>query len=435
MIHERLVSFLNLARDYPNLLIDLCAEPDLLSRAQVLAILERYGVKPDEKDHLIERFRKTDILVDESNGAFSINPVVAKLVNYYERRGALVSATFLRDQMMAIVELSRRLRRELAEVDIDRVALSDAIDNLSRLVHDVLTIGKDHHLACMRLLGDIKRAGSDLSLAERIDRLATAQRRHIEPLRALTDPNDEYQPRFAEVESLINALKQRRDVLSQSQETEYMARRLRANLRKLDHELLRRFVEVADAARALLESLLAEQSLKDALAFCLARLDQVWPLLAAQTILAPGRRVYAAPPAKAIEAFMHDIVQQKLLPRPRPLRVETPQQESIETRVITEQQVWHAIAAARVIASWPAFVQRHFGDYETNQIMVALTLPILRNHPQVRWELGQSVVQLTCHGFMLQLHDFSVSWEEIDEHPAATGKRRHPTPVTEWVPV
>lgn len=81
MLRDRLVAFLNLVREHPDLLIDLCTEPDLLSRAQVLALLERYGAPMHDKERLIKKLIEVDILAEESHGAFSVNPLVVKLVN------------------------------------------------------------------------------------------------------------------------------------------------------------------------------------------------------------------------------------------------------------------------------------------------------------------------------------------------------------------
>lgn len=427
MIRDRLVAFLAAASERPDLLIDLCAEPDLMSRAHILALLERHGVASDAKDGVIAKLVAVDILEEKPHDSFSVNPMVAQLVNFYERRGELISATFLRDQMTAIVETSMRLRRALAAPVADGAAVGDAIDDLCRLVRYVATIGNQHYVACMRLLGDIKRTVGEQALDQRIDRLEVAQRRYIEPLRDLTDPNGAYRPRLAEVRALAETLERRPDLLTDSYELERMVRRLRLDVISIDHHMLRRFVEMSDAARNLLESLFAEQSLKEALAFCLARLDQAWLVLSGRTVIAPMRRIAAAPPMDAIDAFFADVVRGALLPRPRPLAIHAPQRDAIETRVVTERRMWRMIAAARVIESWPAFVLQHVAAYDLDHLLAAMALPLVRPHPQVRLMVRKTQFRCVVHGYALRLHDYSVFWEEANDNAAAAKRGDHPT--------
>jgi hypothetical protein len=158
MTSPRLTRFLTLARDNTGLLIDLCAETDLLSRAQLLHYMEHHRIPAVQKDQLIDALVHAAILLPEQDG-FGINAPIVDLVNYYERRGRLMSATFLRDQMIAIAELTESLQRELFAQEPAPEVLIDLLDDLSRLVHEVREAGSDHYIACMRLLGDIKRAG------------------------------------------------------------------------------------------------------------------------------------------------------------------------------------------------------------------------------------------------------------------------------------
>jgi len=98
--------FLYAAGLFDGLLVDLCAEQGVISRAQLLAYMERHGIAPDDKDKLIERYCRTSILYEEGNYEYTVNPIVAGLVNFYERRGKLTNADFLRDRIYEIGKLT-----------------------------------------------------------------------------------------------------------------------------------------------------------------------------------------------------------------------------------------------------------------------------------------------------------------------------------------
>ena len=51
--------FLATASLHHGLLVDLCAEPGLISRAKLLTYMERHGILPADKDRLIERYCRT----------------------------------------------------------------------------------------------------------------------------------------------------------------------------------------------------------------------------------------------------------------------------------------------------------------------------------------------------------------------------------------
>lgn len=412
MTTPRLARFLALARDYTGLLIDLCAETDMLSRAQVLHYMEHHGIPAAQKDPLIDALSQAAILLPEQDG-FALNATIVDLVNYYERRGRLMSATFLRDQMVAIAELTERLQRELFAQEPAPEAIIDLIDNLSRLVHEVREAGSDHYIACMRLLGDIKRAGDRHPLERRLQDLETAQRRYIEPLRALIDPSGEYVPRIVRLHGQMNELGVQHHLLTQAPEFERNRRRLAANLHFIDHDLLRGFAGIVDTARTLLKSLLDEKSIKDALAFCLGQLDTVWPALGSATIFATGRNSYPATPLDRAESFFSDIVHRRLLPRPRALTVSAPDQSRTEDVVLTEARIWRTIAERKHIPSWPAFVITTFTTYIAAEQMRAMVMPLLREHPRVRIELRDTAFAYDFAHQHLEMRDFGVRWEGI----------------------
>ena len=104
-------SFLTTASLHHGLLVDLCAEQGVITRAQLLAYMERHGIAPVEKDKLIERYCRASILNEEDDFEYTVNPIVADLVNFYERRGKLTNADFLRDQIFEIGNLTDTLQQ------------------------------------------------------------------------------------------------------------------------------------------------------------------------------------------------------------------------------------------------------------------------------------------------------------------------------------
>lgn len=410
MTTPRFARFLALARDNTGLLIDLCAATDVLSRAQVLHYMEHHGISAAQKDPLIDALIQAAILLPEQDG-FALNATIVDLVNYYERRGRLMSATFLRDQMVAIAELTERLQRELFAQEPAPEAIIDLIDDLSRLVHEVREAGSDHYIACMRLLGDIKRAGDRHPLERRLQNLETAQRRYIEPLRALIDPSGEYVPRIVQLRRQMNELGLQHNVLAQSPEFERNRRRLAANLHFIDHDLLRGFAGIVDTARTLLKSLMDEKSIKDALAFCLGQLDEVWLAIGSTTMFATGRNSYPATSLDRTESFFTDVVHRRLLPRARTLAVSVPQQSRTEDVVLTEARIWRTIAERHHIPSWPAFVTTTFTTYIEAEQLRAMVIPLLREHPRIRIELSHTVFSYDFARQHLEMRDFGIRWE------------------------
>ncbi len=408
----RFTRFLALAREHTDLIVDLCADPDVLSRAQLLHYLEHHDVAAAQKDALIEELSQAAILLVEHDQGFTVNPAVVELVNYYERRGRLISATFLRDQMFQIAELTDRLQRELFAAESDRTAILDTIDDLYRLVREVREAGLDHYVACMRLLGDIKRTGGQHTLEQRLQDLETAQRRYIEPLRALIDPSGEYVPRIAQLRRLTTELGRHNTLLAQSQELDSRRRRMIGDLHFIDHELLRGFAAIIDTARTLLRSLMDEKSIKDALAFCLARLDTVWAEISATTIVATGRNTIHAAPLDRMEAFFGDIVHRRLLPRPREISITRPERSHAEDLVLTEGRIWHTIATAGTVASWPAFVTGAFPSYAEEEQLRAMVLPLLRPHPNVALTLRDRPFIYQLAEQTLYMRDFGLRWKD-----------------------
>ena len=184
--------FITIAKEHSHLIIDLCAEQDVIARSRLLYYLDRNHVPSEEKDRLIEQLCQTGILFEGTENEYTMNPVVVDLVNYYERRGRLTSATFLREQILGIASLTDELQRHLAAEEPQKHVILDTLDDLYRLVRQVRESGYSHYIACMRMLGDMKRSSKDKTIAQRIDELETVRRRHIEPLGELIDPHADF---------------------------------------------------------------------------------------------------------------------------------------------------------------------------------------------------------------------------------------------------
>jgi hypothetical protein len=107
--------FLALAREHTALIVDLCADPDLLSRAQLLHYLEHHGVPAAQKDALIDKLGQAAILLAEPAG-FTVNPAVVDLVNYYERRGRPARALHFGDYDRFGLAIYRRIRAALPQL-------------------------------------------------------------------------------------------------------------------------------------------------------------------------------------------------------------------------------------------------------------------------------------------------------------------------------
>ena len=181
--------FLTTAGLHHGLLVDLCAEQGAISRAQLLAYMERHAIAPADKDKLIERYCRTSILYEEADFEYTVNPVVAGLVNFYERRGKLTHAEFLRERIFDIGKLTDTLQQKLFAEEPVLESIADTVDKLYLVVREVRESGQQHYQACMRAFGDMKRNSAVRPIEERILALKTVHRRYIEPLRELIDPN------------------------------------------------------------------------------------------------------------------------------------------------------------------------------------------------------------------------------------------------------
>ncbi len=416
--------FLTIARKQLNLIIDLCAEQDVISRAKLLSYMERHDIPAADKDAIIEGLSQTLVLLKQEENSYIVNQVVVDVVNYYERRGRLTNASFLRDQIVEISRLTDELQTLLfAETD-DREAILDRIDDLYRLVREVREAGDSHYVACMRMFGDLKRDSDVKTIEQRLAELEIIQRRHINPLRELIDPNAEYAHKISALKRRMGDIRSRPDLLAHSQELTNRQQRLSLDLHYIEHNLLRNFEKIADTARTMLQSLLEEKNIKEAIAGCLGNLDAVWVALSDSwhTLLAVGRQSVQAPTTDLLGSFFAEVIHLKLLPNPTPLVASVVQAESGETRLIRDEQIWHLIKTAGHVPSWPAFVVSTFSSYPDKEQLRALALPLIVAVDRVQvTSLGTSL-SYNLANFSLQLKDFAISWKEENDRNGSPKK-------------
>jgi hypothetical protein len=266
----------------------------------------------------------------------------------------------------------------------------------------------------MRLFGDLKRASDARKVEQRLAELETIQRRHINPLRELIDPNAEYAHKIAALKRRMLDLQAQRELLAQSQELVSRHNRLSLDLHYIDHILLRNFEKIIDTARTLLQSLIEEKNIKDAIAGCLGNLDAVWAYFEneARTVVAAGRQSTQAPTAGLVEAFFAEVIYLKLLPNPTPLNVPDVQPQPAETILIRNDQIWQTIRIAGDIPSWPAFVIRQFSQYSGKEQLRAIAMPLTVLHLNVQISQLEAPFRADLAEFRVQMNDFSVTWRE-----------------------
>lgn len=376
----------------------------------LLNYLEHQHIAPGEKDLVIQKLCRSEILIQEAEQSYTVNPVVMDVVNHYERRGRLMSATFLSNQIQAIGDLTDRFQHQLAASDDQPHVILDILDNLYRLVREVRDAGNHHYIACMRLFGDMKRAGETRTVEQRVQSLRDAQRRHITPLRDLIDPEAMYAHKLRTLRHLVTELGARSHLLVQSRELENKRQRLLIDLYYIDHVLLRNFGVLEQTALRLLQAVLDEKQIKEAVAACLGDLEATWASLAGQTIYTKKRTAYQAMPLEDVGTFFADVIHRRLLPQPQPLHAPEVQQIDAETLLIRQKRIWRSIQAAGSIASWPMFVVQNFARYPPREQLQAIVLPLTMRHPQVEVTRQMHKYVYAFGEFSVMMQDFSVQW-------------------------
>jgi len=402
--------FLAIAQKHISLIIALCAEHDIISRARMLNYLEQQGISPAEKDRVIDALCRTAVLLVEAEQSYTVNPVIADLVNYYERRGRLTSATFLRDQIITIAKLTDVLQQYLVADEQQPQLILDTLDDLYRLVREVREAGDGHYMACMRLFGNMKRTGDTQPIDQRIQELQTAQRRHITPLRELIDPSAEYARKIRSLHQRMLELSTQVTLLTQSQELDNRRQRLLMDLRYIDRVLLHNFGTIEHTALALLQSLLKEKHIKDAVAACLGDLKTTWAMLASTTVISVRQQAIQAPPLETQVEFFADVIHKRLLPNPRPLTVPDVQHSTIEQHLVRKAQIWAHIKATSTITSWPSFVVVHFGQYSAREQLRAIALPLIVYHKHIQVIRHDTTFEHSFDIFHVHMHDFALKW-------------------------
>ncbi len=403
--------FLATAGLHHGLLVDLCAEPGLISRAKLLTYMERHGISPADKDRLIERYCRASILYEEADFEYSVNPVVVGIVNFYERRGRLTHAGFLRDQIFEIGKLTDTLQQllyaEMPEMD----PIIDTVDKLYLVVREVRESGYQHYQACMRGFGDMKRNSGEKFIDMRIEELKTVHRRYIEPLRELVDPGAEPVQKMAMLRRRMADLSADAGLLSESVELDTRRSRLATDIQYIDHTLIRHFETLIDTSRALLNSLLEEKSIKDALAACLGDLGGIWEHLTADTVVLTGFQASQAAGFDRQGAFFNDVAHGKFVPRPRPLSFAPPKEERADQLLLFDDLLLSQMEKNRRIDGWPGFVIREYTAYPPDERLKAIALPLIMANPPFFVRMSNRAFLGDLTDFTVELADFDIVWE------------------------
>ena len=407
-------SFLTTASLYHGLLVDLCAEQGVITRAQLLAYMERHDIAPADKDKLIERYCRASILNEEADFEYTVNPIVANLVNFYERRGKLTHADFLRDQIFEIGKLTDNLQQQLFAEEPALEAIADTIDKLYLAVRQVRESGYQHYQACMRAFGDMKRNSGVAPIDARIIQLKTVHRRYIEPLRELIDPNAEPVQKMALLRRRMADLGASKALLRESVELDTRRTRLNVDIQFVDYTLIRHFETLIDTSRALLNSLMEEKSIKDALASCLGNLEAVWQQMQKNTVVATGLLSNQAPGLDKLGIFFSDVVHRKFVPHPRPLHLRLPKEENADHLLLFEGVLLRCIEQHQHIDSWPGFVIREFATYSPDEQLKAIALPVVMSNPPFVIRMTGRPFVGDLKEFTVEMNDYTVTWNNTN---------------------
>ncbi len=408
--------FLATAGLHHGLLVDLCAEQGMISRAKLLTYMERHAIAPADKDRLIERYCRASILYEETDFEYSVNPIVAGLVNFYERRGKLTHAGFLRDQVIEIGKLTDALQQLLFSENPATEMITDTVDNLYLVVREVRESGFQHYQACMRTFGDMKRNSGAKSIETRIQELKTVYRRYIEPLKELIDPNSVPVQKMALLRRRMADLGAASGLLAESVELNTRRQRLNTDIRYIDYTLIRHFETLIDTSRSLLNSLMEEKNIKDALAGCLANLEEVWRRLSAETIVLTGLQTSQTTSLDKLGSFFNDVIHGKFIICPRPLSILPPKEEKADHLLLFDDLLLERMETGRHISGWPGFVIREFPDYPPGELLKAIALPLIMPNPPFTVRMTDRTFAGDLTEFTVELNDFDVIWEVGHAH-------------------
>ena len=289
-------------------------------------------------------------------------------------------------------------------------AIADTNDKLYLAVRQVRESGYQHYPACMRAFGDMKRNSGAAPIDARIIQLKTVHRRYIEPLRELIDPNAEPVQKMALLRRRMADLGAIKALLGESVELDTRRTRLNVDIQYIDYTLIRHFETLIDTSRALLNSLMEEKSIKDALAGCLGNLEAVWQQMQENTVVAKGLLSNQAPSLDKLSIFFSDVVHRKFVPHPRPLHIRPPKEENADYLLLFEDVLLQCIEQHQHIDSWPGFVINEFATYSPDEQLKAIALPLVMSNPPFVIRMTGRPFAGDLKEFTVEMDDYNVTW-------------------------
>jgi hypothetical protein len=317
----------------------------------------------------------------------------------------------LRDQIYEIGKLTDGLQQHLFAAEPMLEVITDTVDKLYLVVREVRESGYQHYQACMRAFGDMKRNTAAIRIDERIDELRTVHRRYIEPLKELIDPNAEPVRKITRLRQLMADLGAMTALLADSVELSKRRERLQIDIHYIDYTLIRQFETLVDTSRSLLNSLLEEKNIKDALANCLGRLDAVWEQIQEKTVVAPGFQASQSAALDRVSLFFNDVVHRRFIQRPRPMTIVTPTAENAGHLLLFKERLLRCMEERRHIVSWPEFVIHRFADFPPGEQLSAIAMPlVMANLPVVVRNTGR-YFSGELGDIVIDLEDFDIIWD------------------------
>lgn len=407
---HRLKPLLTTVAEHIDLIVQLSHSEGTLSMADILHACDETGVPPEVREALCKRLAAQRILVQDMADELRVNPALTAFLNHYERLGQLVSATFLAEQFQHLPRVITSIRQLQQQSPPDLFQLVTVLDHLNTQLHTIRQAAEEHHQACMRLLGDLRRNDQHHTLGQRIEHLQQAQRRYIDPLAELIAPQTNAMAQIHDIQHFIAQLAANTTLTQQSHELQRLLRHILEHVQSIEQRTLRQFGELIDTARTILASLVSEKSRKDAVAFALGHLDASWELLQGVTIVAPQRRSRRMSSLESYGAFFQDVLAKRYLPNPRPLQRHVPEPATHASMLLTTAQLRTMVEQASHIASWPTFIAEHCQAYPLHEQIKAMTWPLLRNEPQMHYTASTRRIRIAIQQYTLELNDFAVDW-------------------------
>lgn len=410
MVSREFQKFVQLAHTHAEIIVEL-ASRDTIGYAQLLAILDAHGLPSHETSKFIADLQVARILDNMHNGDYLINTAVNRLVNDFERRGHLTSATFLRNTLVQISTHSTDLRTILIDNPSDGPRIREHVEDLVNMLRDVVTSAHEHYHASMLALGDLKRNQTHYRIDERIAKLEETQRRHITPLRDIVDNEGVFVSTITNLRHTMRVLTRKDELLRDSQSLAQAWQHLEYLLFQVEHELIKKFGNMIRTASDLFTALLAERNVRDAMSYTLAQLPAFFQQQRHITIHGDAHTVRRVGHIDHYALFFAEIVHRRYLPNPQPLHIATVTNEDISATLFTDAQLDALIRQHGTIPSWPQFICHEFGTRRDDTLLNAISYPLLRVHAHV---VTTFHAQITCTlpHYTITLTDFAVKWQE-----------------------